>query len=35
MRRAGTGADEPTITADGLEIDLAAHAVQRGGEEST
>lgn len=33
MRRAGTGTDEPTITADGLEIDLAAHAVKRGGEE--
>ena len=33
MRRAGAGADEPTITADGLEIDLAAHFVKRDGEE--
>jgi two-component system KDP operon response regulator KdpE len=33
MRRAGTGADEPTITADGLEIDLAASTVRRDGEE--
>jgi two-component system, OmpR family, KDP operon response regulator KdpE len=33
LRRAGEGADEPTITADGLEIDLAAHTVRRAGEE--
>jgi two-component system KDP operon response regulator KdpE len=31
LRRAGS-AEEPTITVDGLEIDLAAHAVRRGGE---
>ena len=28
-----TGADEPAIRADGLEVDLAAHAVRRDGEE--
>lgn len=33
LRRAGESADEPTITADGLEIDLAAHTVRRAGEE--
>jgi two-component system KDP operon response regulator KdpE len=33
MRRAGASADEPTITADGLEIGLAAHSVKRDGEE--
>ena len=33
LRRAGDSPDEPTITADGLEIDLAAHAVRRDGEE--
>jgi two-component system, OmpR family, KDP operon response regulator KdpE len=33
LRRAGESTDEPTITADGLEIDLAAHAVRRDGEE--
>jgi two-component system, OmpR family, KDP operon response regulator KdpE len=33
LRRSGRGADEPTISADGLEIDLAAHVVRRGGEE--
>jgi two-component system KDP operon response regulator KdpE len=30
LRRAGAGPDEPAIRADGLEIDLAAHAVRRG-----
>jgi two-component system KDP operon response regulator KdpE len=33
LRRAGAGAGEPAIRADGLEIDLAAHAVRRGGAE--
>ena len=33
LRRAGPGADEPTIVADGLEIDLAARAVRRDGEQ--
>jgi two-component system, OmpR family, KDP operon response regulator KdpE len=33
LRRAGRGEDEPNIEADGLEIDLAAHAVRRAGEE--
>ena len=28
----GAGEEEPTIAADGLEIDLAAHAVRRDGE---
>src|SRR5215470_17012361 len=28
LRRAGDSPDEPTITADGLEIDLAAHVVR-------
>ena len=32
LRRAG-GPEEPTITADGLEIDLAARTVRRDGEE--
>jgi two-component system KDP operon response regulator KdpE len=32
LRRAGRGEDEPTITLDGLEIDLAAHVVRRDGE---
>ena len=31
LRRAGGSADEPTIRADGLEIDIAAHAVRRDG----
>jgi two-component system, OmpR family, KDP operon response regulator KdpE len=31
LRRAGNGLEEPTITADGLEIDLAARAVRRDG----
>ena len=33
FRRAGDSADEPVISADGLEIDLAGHTVKRGGEE--
>ena len=33
LRRAGEGADEPAITADGLVIDLAGHTVTRNGEE--
>jgi two-component system KDP operon response regulator KdpE len=33
MRRAGAAVDEPTIAVDGLEIDLAARAVRREGEE--
>ena len=33
MRRAGEAVDEPTITVDGLEIDLAARAVRREGAE--
>jgi two-component system, OmpR family, KDP operon response regulator KdpE len=33
LRRAGQGADEPTIRADGLEVDLAARAVRVDGEE--
>jgi two-component system KDP operon response regulator KdpE len=33
LRRAGAGADEPTITVDGLEVDLAARIVRRDGEE--
>jgi two-component system KDP operon response regulator KdpE len=32
LRRAGGGQDEPSIRADGLEIDLAAHVVRRDGE---
>jgi two-component system KDP operon response regulator KdpE len=32
LRRMGPGADEPSIRADGLEIDLAAHVVRRDGE---
>jgi two-component system KDP operon response regulator KdpE len=31
LRRAGQGADEPVITVDGLEADLAARAVRRDG----
>jgi two-component system, OmpR family, KDP operon response regulator KdpE len=31
-RSEGAGAEQPTIVADGLEVDLAAHAVRRGGE---
>ena len=33
LRRAGHGADEPAIQADGLEIDLASHTVRRDGAE--
>ena len=33
LRRAGDDADEPAITIDGLEIDLAGHTVRRAGEE--
>jgi two-component system KDP operon response regulator KdpE len=33
LRRAGDAADDPAISADGLEIDLAAYTVRRDGEE--
>jgi two-component system KDP operon response regulator KdpE len=33
LRRAGEGPDEPTITAHGLEIDIAGHTVTRDGDE--
>jgi two-component system KDP operon response regulator KdpE len=33
LRRAGESADEPAISVDGLEIDLAAHTVKRDGGE--
>ena len=33
LRRAGSAADEPTVTVDGLEVDLAARLVRRDGEE--
>jgi two-component system KDP operon response regulator KdpE len=33
LRRAGGDADEPAISADGLEIDLAGHTVKRNGDE--
>ncbi|MBJ7354739.1 MAG: response regulator transcription factor [Thermoleophilaceae bacterium] len=33
LRRAGAGADEPVIEADGLTLDLAARVVKRDGEE--
>jgi two-component system KDP operon response regulator KdpE len=33
LRRVGEGPDEPTIVADGLEIDLVAHVVRRDGAE--
>ena len=33
MRRAGDGADEPAVSVDGLEVDLAARVVRRDGEE--
>ena len=33
MRRAGAAVDEPAITVDGLEIDLAARIVRRDGAE--
>ena len=32
LRRAGRGEEEPTISADGLEIDLASRVVRRDGE---
>jgi two-component system, OmpR family, KDP operon response regulator KdpE len=32
LRRAGRGEEEPSISVDGLEVDLAAHAVRRDGE---
>ncbi len=33
LRRAGQGADEPRISIDGLEADLSARVVRRGGED--
>ena len=33
LRRAGAREEEPTVRADGLEVDLAAHVVRRDGEE--
>jgi two-component system, OmpR family, KDP operon response regulator KdpE len=33
LRRAGSAPDEPTISVDGLEVDLAARVVRRTGEE--
>jgi two-component system, OmpR family, KDP operon response regulator KdpE len=33
MRRAPGGEEEPSVELDGLTVDLAAHAVSRGGEE--
>ncbi len=33
LRRAGETDDDPTIAVDGLEVDLAGHAVRRDGEE--
>jgi two-component system KDP operon response regulator KdpE len=33
LRRAGEREDEPTVRADGLEVDLAAHVVRRNGAE--
>jgi two-component system KDP operon response regulator KdpE len=33
LRRVGSAPDEPTITVDGLEVDLAARIVRRGGDE--
>ncbi len=32
LRRAGTGSDQPLIRADGLELDIAGHAVSLDGE---
>jgi two-component system KDP operon response regulator KdpE len=32
LRRSGGGPDEPSIVADGLDIDLAGHVVRRDGE---
>jgi two-component system KDP operon response regulator KdpE len=31
-RSEGAGAEQPTIAVDGLEVDVAAHAVRRGGD---
>jgi two-component system, OmpR family, KDP operon response regulator KdpE len=33
MRRAGASDEEPTVKAEGLEIDVAGHSVKRDGEE--
>ncbi|HEX3317325.1 MAG TPA: response regulator transcription factor [Solirubrobacteraceae bacterium] len=33
LRRVGDGADEPTISLDGLEVDLRARSVRRDGED--
>jgi two-component system KDP operon response regulator KdpE len=33
LRRAGSAPDEPTITVDGLQVDLAARVVRRAGDE--
>ncbi len=33
LRRAGEGDEEPAVTLDGLEVDLAAHSVRRDGAE--
>jgi two-component system KDP operon response regulator KdpE len=33
LRRAGAREEEPTVRADGLEVDLAAHVVRRDGDE--
>jgi two-component system KDP operon response regulator KdpE len=33
LRRAGAGADEPAVTVDGLEVDVAARVVRVDGEE--
>src|SRR4051794_17056360 len=33
LRRVGEGSEEPAITAEGLEIDVAAHTVRRDGQE--
>jgi len=33
LRRAGSAPDEPTITVDGLEVDLGARIVRRAGDE--
>jgi two-component system KDP operon response regulator KdpE len=33
LRRAGRGEEEPAVTVDGLEIDLAARTVRRAGEQ--
>ncbi len=33
LRRAGAGADQPLLRADGLELDLAAHSVRLNGDD--